>query len=223
MEPDLFAAVLWTLWNRRNNLLLGKPALSLGQVVEFAQDRILERNPCNIAFQQSQPHQITTWQASVQHAYKVNFDGAIFADEGLAGLRVVIRNDHGLIMAYLTQQIPLSSSVIEVEVLAAQKALELTIELGFDNITLKGDSEVLIKSLVKGDNSLAHYSHLLADIHVLMARFSSLRLSHVRRHCNSLTYALARRASSTPDLSIWMEEIPPDLNSVYLADLSGLS
>ena len=107
--------------------------------------------------------------------------------------------------------------------MAARKALELTIELGFDNITLEGDSEVLIKSLVKGDNSLAHYGHLLADIHVLMARFSSLRLSHVRRHCNSLAHALARRASSTPNLLIWMEEIPPDLNSVYLADLNGLS
>ena len=101
-ELDLFAAMLWTLWNRRNNLHLGKPALSLGQVVEFAQDQILERNPCNLAFQQSRPHQIIAWQASVQHAYKVNFDGAVFADEGLAGLGVVIRNDHGLIMASLT-------------------------------------------------------------------------------------------------------------------------
>ena len=125
-------------------------------MVEFAQDRILERNPCNVAFQQSQPHQITAWQAPVQDAYKVNFDGAVFADEGLAGLGVVIRNDHGLIMASLTQQIPLPSSVIKVEVLAARKALELIIELGFDNITLEGDSEVLIKSLVKGNNSLAH-------------------------------------------------------------------
>ena len=189
-EPNLFAAVLWILWNRRNNLRLDKPALSLNQVVEFAQDLILERSPCNVAFQQSRHHQITAWQAPVQHAYKVNFDGAVFADEGLADLGVVIRNDHRLIMASLTQQIPLPSSVIEVEVLAARKALELMIELGFDNITLEGDFEVLIKSLVKGDNSLAHYGHLLADIHVLMALFSSLRLSHVRRHCNSLPHAL---------------------------------
>nr|POF22821.1 hypothetical protein CFP56_09795 [Quercus suber] len=166
---------------------------------------------------------VAAWQAPVQDAYKVNFDGAIFAEQGLAGLGVVIRNDHGLIMASLTQQIPLPGSVIEVEVLAARKALELTLELGFDNITLEGDSEVLIKSLAKGGNSLAHYGHLLADIHMLMARFSLISLSHVRRHCNSLAYALARRASSTPDLSIWMEEIPPDLNSVYMADLSGLS
>ena len=183
--------MLWTLWNRRNNLRLGKLALSLGQVVEFAQDQILERNPCNVAFQQSRPHQITTWQALVQHAYKVNFDGVVFADEGLAGLGVVICNDHRLIMASLTHQIPLPSSVIEVEVLATWKALELMIELGFDNIILEGDCEVLIKYLVKGDNSLAHYGHLLADIHVLMAKFSSLRLSHVRRHCNSLVHTLA--------------------------------
>ena len=178
--------MLWTLWNRRNNLRLGKPALSLSLVVEFAQDRILERNPCNIAFQQSRPHQITAWQAPFQHAYKVNFDGVVFTDEGLASLGVVICNDHGLIMASLTQQIPLPSSVIKVEVLATRKALELTIELGFER-----DSEVLIKSFVKGDNSLAHYGYLLADIHVLMAWFSSLRLSHVRRYCNSPAHALA--------------------------------
>ncbi|KAK9987897.1 hypothetical protein SO802_028136 [Lithocarpus litseifolius] len=222
-EPELFSAVLWTLWNRRNNLRLGKPALSLDQVVDFAQDRILERASCSVGFHQPRPHQVAAWQAPVHDAYKVNFNGTIFAEEGLAGLGVVIRNDHGQIMASLTQQIPLPGSVIEVEVFAARKALELTLDLGFDKITLEGDSEVLINSLVKGGNSLAHYGHLIADVHMLMARFSLLGLSHVRRHCNNLAHALARRASFTPDLSIWMEEIPPDLNSVYMADLSGLN
>ena len=126
-------------------------------------------------------------------------------------------------MASLTQQILLPGSVIEVEVLAARKALELTVELGFDNIILEGDSKILIKSLAKGGNSLAYYGHLITDIHVLITQFSSLSLSHVRRHCNRLAHALARHASSTLDLSIWMKEIPPDLNSVYMADLSGLS
>ena len=28
-EPELFVAVLWTLWNQRNNLHLGKPTLSI--------------------------------------------------------------------------------------------------------------------------------------------------------------------------------------------------
>ena len=124
-------------------------------------------------------------------------------------------------MASLTQQIPLPVSFIEVEVLAARRALELTLELGFNNITLERDSEVLIKSLATSCNSLAHYGHLTADIHILMSQFSSLSLSYVRRHCNRLAHALARRASSTPDMSIWMEEIPPDHNSVFMADLNA--
>ena len=69
-EPKLFAIVLWTLWNRRNNLHLGKPAFSLDQVVDFTQDRILERASCTAKVQQPRPHQVATWQAPVQHAYK---------------------------------------------------------------------------------------------------------------------------------------------------------
>ena len=97
---------------------LGKLALPLGQVVDFAQDRILEKASCNVEFQQPRPHRVAAWQALVQPAYKINFDGALFTEEGLASLGVVIRNCHGLIMASLTQQIPLLDSVIEVEVLA---------------------------------------------------------------------------------------------------------
>ena len=74
---------------------------------------------------------------------------------------VVIRNDQGLIMASLTQQIPLPSLVIEVEVLAAQRALVLTLELGFKNITLERDFEVLINSLATSCNSLAYCENVM--------------------------------------------------------------
>ena len=53
---------------------------------------------------------------------------------------MVIRNDAGLVVASLAQKIPMPSLVIEVEVLAARRALELALELGFDNIILEGDS-----------------------------------------------------------------------------------
>lgn len=43
-------------------------------------------------------------------------------------------------MASLTQKLPLPSTMIEVEVLAARRALELALETGFDNIILEGDS-----------------------------------------------------------------------------------
>ena len=72
---------------------------------------------------------------------------ATFAEDEPVGIGAVIRNNVGLVMVSFTQQIPMIASVIEVEVLAAMRALELALELGFDNVILEGDSEILLKYL----------------------------------------------------------------------------
>ena len=41
-DPDFFMAVIWTLWTQCNNLRLGKPALPLNKVIEFARERLTE-------------------------------------------------------------------------------------------------------------------------------------------------------------------------------------
>ena len=116
----------------------------------------------------------TTWMAPEAHNYKLNFDGATFAEEGTTGIGVVIRNDAGLVMASLSQRIPLPTSIIEVEALAARRAMEFALELGFDYVTLEGDSEVLVKTLNAGGNTLAHYDNLTADILFLTSHFSKV-------------------------------------------------
>ena len=126
-------------------------------------------------------------------------------------------------MASLTQKLPMPSSVIEVEVLAARRALELALELGFDNIILEGDSEILLKALKNGASRLAHYGHLTSDIFFLISHFLTLKLSFVRTHYNRLAHSLARRASIPTQMSVWMEEVPLDLVSVFLADLDRKS
>nr|POF26615.1 hypothetical protein CFP56_78698 [Quercus suber] len=88
------------------------------------------------------------------HWYKVNFDGVIFDSVNSAGLGVVIRNCEGLVMASLSQLVHLRTMVIEEETLATRRALELAIELGFDNLVLEGDSKVLIKVLESRTSSL---------------------------------------------------------------------
>ncbi|XP_075655138.1 uncharacterized protein LOC142625345 [Castanea sativa] len=153
-EPKLFATVIWTLWNRRNNLRLGKPALPLEKVLDFAQERPMGIN--------------------------------------------------------------------EVEALATRRALEFALELGFDDITLEGDSEILIKNLMNGESKLTHCGNIAADILFLLSHFSKVKLSFIRRHCNRLAHSLTRRAIIPPLMSIWMEEIPPDFASVFLADLDSL-
>ena len=85
---------------------------------------------------------IATWTTPGAHSYKLNFDGATFAEDGTTGIGVVIRNEAGLVMASLSQRIPLPTSVIKVKALAARRAMEFALELGFDNVILEGDSEI---------------------------------------------------------------------------------
>ena len=84
--------------------------------------------------------QITSWQPPGPGQYKVNVDGALFAAENTAGLGVVIRDEHGQVMVSLSKRIPLPSTVIKVEVLAARQGMELAVDTSFKNIVLESDS-----------------------------------------------------------------------------------
>lgn len=74
------------------------------------------------------------WSPLEAPQYKINYDVATFAEENNAGLEVVIQNSEGFIMASLTLQISLPATVIEIEALVAQRAMELKLEIDLDNI-----------------------------------------------------------------------------------------
>ncbi|XP_075658642.1 uncharacterized protein LOC142628422 [Castanea sativa] len=132
--------------------------------MDFARERLIESPTSNLISSNPQPCPAIKWTTPETHGFKINFNGAAFADDDTAGIGVVVRNDASLVMASLTQQIPMSASVIEVEALAARRALELALELGFNDVILEGNSEIFIKSLMNGGSKLADYGHLALDI-----------------------------------------------------------
>ena len=60
-------------------------------------------------------------------------------------------------MASLSQKISLPQTVVELETLAATRAIEFSIELGFSKVILEGDSETVIKAL-QDNYLLLHHS-----------------------------------------------------------------
>ena len=87
----------------------------------------------------------------------INYDVATFARDNNADMGFVIRNSEGLVMASLTQPIPLPASVIKIEALAARRVMEFALEIGLDNIVLEGDNKSLFKALKSGDRSYAQH------------------------------------------------------------------
>ena len=54
---------------------------------------------------------------------KVNFDGVVFKDLGEVGIRVVVRDSQGLVLASMSEKILLPQFVTDVEAMVAVKAI----------------------------------------------------------------------------------------------------
>ena len=91
----------------------------------------------------------------------MNYDGAVFSQQGKAGLGVIIRNHEGVVMASMVQQIPLPTTVAQVEALAVRRATEFALEIGITTAILEGDSETIVKELMEPNPSLALHGHLI--------------------------------------------------------------
>ena len=98
--------VAWAIWNRRNNLGLGKLAAPLNELLAQAQDRLREFKLYNSLAIIPVGRPPTSWQAPSSDIYKVNFDGALFVAENSAGLGVGIHNAEGQVMVSLSRKKP---------------------------------------------------------------------------------------------------------------------
>ena len=85
------------------------------------------------------PRQQIQWQAPPQGMVKINFDGAISTKTLSSGIGVVVRDDGGSVLGFLSQHFPQVVLPLEIEAKAASRALQFASELGFNQVILEGD------------------------------------------------------------------------------------
>nr|XP_023879227.1 uncharacterized protein LOC111991659 [Quercus suber] len=217
---DLVGMVTSLIWQRRNKLRIGEPVADLRLLYSTAREALQEFQHAHTPASHSAPTRIhSKWEPPPSDWVKINFDGAVFQSKGEAGLGAIIRNDHGLVMAALTQVIPLPTSVETVEVLAARRALYFAQELGFDHIILEGDSDIAIRAMKEDSFSAASFGHILADIKVLSSNFRHLVFNHTRKRGNKVAHSLARAACNFFPICTWIEDVPEASVVVYLSEI----
>ncbi|XP_065638086.1 uncharacterized protein LOC136071113 [Quercus suber] len=159
------------------------------------------------------------WTRPSDGLYKVNFDAALFEVSGCAGIGVAIRDSSGAIIGALSQKIALPHSVELAEALAARRAVVFAQELSIANVLVEGDCLKVVSALRDPAGCHTLYGHIVEDTHCLASQFQSYGFSHVRRRGNLLAHALARRAVSSADFDVWVEELPVELESIFQTDL----
>ena len=124
----------------------------------------------------------------------------------------------GEVMAALSEKIQKLPSTKILELLAAKRAVQFSLETGFNKSVIEGDSESVIRSLRHGgyENSLG--GHLIKDIFFTVNSFQSISFSHVVWQSNAIAHALAQRARHSFPLLVWMEDVPPDVSTFVFSD-----
>jgi len=148
----------------------------------------------------------------------LNFDGAVFPELGKAGLGVVVHDNHGNAITSLSEQAPLPFSPVIVEAMAIARAITFAQELGIKEFMLEGDSEAVINNLQSTEVSLTSYGHLLESAKSTLTTSKCIAFTHIRRIGNIVAHNLAKHARHVRGMSVWVEDIPPDLYDVLFAN-----
>ena len=82
----MFAMLVWNIWYRRNLARTSPPGWPLEQIAQQAYQSLQE-------FRSAQPRKsvaatsgLVRWQPPPANLVKINFDGAVFKDDGRAGI-----------------------------------------------------------------------------------------------------------------------------------------
>lgn len=86
------------------------------------------------------------WEKLVGIAIKVNWDAAVEIYLKRVGLGVAIHDSCGEVLVCLCSIVNFVQKPSMAETLALRRATTLCVELGFSNVILEGDSQVVVKA-----------------------------------------------------------------------------
>ena len=118
-----------------------------------------------------QPPKQTIWKPPDVSTLKTNFDSAVFEELDAVGIGVIVLNSSGEVLAALFEIIPLPSSIVVLETIAAQRAVTFLQEPSLGSSIFEGDFETLILAI---KNQCFHHplvGHLIKDIIMSLASF----------------------------------------------------
>ncbi|XP_075658667.1 uncharacterized protein LOC142628446 [Castanea sativa] len=142
----------------------------------------------------------------------------MFEEINAAGVGVVARNDRGEVLAAMTERILIPDSVVVLETLAARRAVQFALEVGFLNAVFEGDSETSIKAIQHQAFLYCPVGHIVRAIWSFSGSFKRFSFSHICRQGGVLADALVKRVRMFSHFLVWMDSVPLDHYNGYLAD-----
>ncbi|GMI90025.1 hypothetical protein like AT3G09510 [Hibiscus trionum] len=195
LSPDLFmflCVLLWNIWNRRNTLVHKGILIPARAVVDYVQLLITdylsswELPGVRIACNRSE-----RWKCPPEGVYKINVDGAFFADSGKASIGVFARDHFGLMIDGQANALQGTFNAELVEVMALVEGLKMASLNGWTNVQFECDSIGVLNRLDPQTDDRSIAGIFLSEAKQLLHCNPGFKVLHVNRKANRVAHTLS--------------------------------
>lgn len=125
---------------------------------------------------------------------KLNIDASLVAPSGM-GLGYAVRNSMGQVLVALAKFVESLCEVVDAEAMALLSGLKIVGDMGFQNIRVESDSQILVKAIHENSVLQSQIRVILQEIKEWMICIHILGFTFITRSCNEVAHRLARWVS----------------------------
>lgn len=133
---------------------------------------------------------ITGWKPPQIGWFKLNVDASLFTGEPFFSVGMLMRNNSGVFMRGKTLKSLVS--VMEAEMRGVQAALDWIDEVGFQNVIIECDSEMVVKALQSTCSYYLEIGHVIESCRSRLDHRVDITLCHVKKQANKGAHLMAR-------------------------------
>ncbi|XP_019181390.1 PREDICTED: uncharacterized protein LOC109176414 [Ipomoea nil] len=214
-----FVYILWLLWKARNNLIFNQKRDTVVQIVGTARSMALEAR-CYIVNNKGSvhgQHKWVSWSNPQPGWVKLNTDGAMKSNTGMASADELIRDDHGRWVKGFVTKVGLTDS-FSAELWGLREGLQLCLEEGLDRVWVELDSAAVVAILNGGFKQRDALDTLISDCLHLLDRIPNHRVSHIEREGNKCADWLANLGQEVDWGTTILEDAPTELTTLLHYD-----
>nr|ABN09044.1 Ribonuclease H [Medicago truncatula] len=216
--------IIWKIWCSRNKCIfedIKHSIQEIGAQVLSSLHHILKAFAHPTSHSVQQPARIVSWQRPSMNSVALNVDGNVFLDSNLGSFGGLIR-DHTSSFLHGFFGKNSRPCILHVEISGLYHGLKLCWDIGIKHVVCHSDSTTVV-DLVQKDLNVHHkYGNLIMAIKKLLRRDWVVSLRHTLCEGNAAADFLAKKGALSDTSLVILNEAPPDIAFVLLADAVGV-
>ncbi|XP_042962747.1 uncharacterized protein LOC122297026 [Carya illinoinensis] len=227
-DLQMVAVLCYHLWGRRNVYIFQDQFKSPETITAMAQADIAMLREINQQSRNRLEGRTTTttsnksWQPPEWPFLKVNFDATYDKILNRMGLGIIMRDSEGSLQACLTAPKEQVFSAAQAERAVLQRAMEMCIEMGMNQVIFKGDAKAVIDAINLKNEDNSWHGQETEDLQQLLEIHSTWRLSFAYRSTNHAAHIAAKEAIKEAYEKVWLEDGPMVVKVSVLNDVSRI-